>query len=57
MSERASKILREDMQALGPVRLRDVDDAQMEMVKTAKDLADQGEIMIVDQKSDDELVY
>ena len=57
MSERASKILREDMQALGPVRLRDVDDAQMEMVKTAKDLADSGEIMIVDQKSDDELVY
>ena len=57
MSERASKILREDMQALGPVRLRDVDDAQMEMVKTAKDLADRGEIMIVDEKSDDELVY
>ena len=57
MSERASKILREDMQALGPVRLRDVDAAQMEMVKTAKELADRSEIMIVDQKSDDELVY
>jgi flagellar motor switch protein FliG len=57
MSERASKILREDMQALGPVRLRDVDDAQSEMVRTAKELADAGEIMIVDQKSDDELVY
>ena len=57
MSERASKILREDMQALGPVRLRDVDSAQSEMVMTAKDLADSGEIMIVDQKNDDELVY
>ncbi len=57
MSERASKILREDMQALGPVRLRDVDEAQMEMVSTAKDLADKGEIMIVDQKNEDELVY
>ena len=57
MSERASKILREDMQALGPVRLRDVDDAQMEMVNTAKELAESGEIMIVDEKSDDELVY
>ncbi len=57
MSERASKILREDMQALGPVRLRDVDEAQMEMVATAKDLSDKGEIMIVDQKSEDELVY
>ena len=57
MSERASKILREDMQALGPVRLRDVDDAQMEIVAAAKDLADRGEIMIVDQKNEDELVY
>jgi flagellar motor switch protein FliG len=57
MSERASKILREDMQALGPVRLRDVDDAQMEIVTTAKDLADKNEIMIVDQKNEDELVY
>ena len=57
MSERASKILREDMQALGPVRLRDVDEAQMEMVTSAKDLADKGEIMIVDTKNEDELVY
>jgi flagellar motor switch protein FliG len=57
MSERASKILREDMQALGPVRLRDVDDAQMEVVTLAKNLADKGEIMIVDQKNEDELVY
>ncbi len=57
MSERACKMLREDMQALGPVRLRDVDDAQQLMVTTAKELADKGEIMIVDQKGDDELVY
>ena len=57
MSERASKILREDMQALGPVRLRDVDEAQTEVVNAAKELAEKGEIMIVDQKSDDELVY
>ncbi|MGE4219108.1 MAG: flagellar motor switch protein FliG, partial [Alphaproteobacteria bacterium] len=39
MSERAAKILREDMAASGPVRLRDVDEAQMEMVNIAKDLA------------------
>ena len=57
MSERASKILREDMQSLGPVRLRDVDEAQTEVVGIAKELADRGEIMIVDQKSEDELVY
>lgn len=57
MSERASKILREDMEAMGPVRLRDVDEAQMEMVNKAKDLADAGEIILSDSKGDDELVY
>ena len=57
MSERASKILREDMQSLGPVRLRDVDESQMEIVSTAKQLAEKGDIMIVDSKSEDELVY
>ncbi len=57
MSERASKILREDMQALGPVRLRDVDESQQMLVNTAKELADKGEILIADQKGEDELVY
>ncbi|MBV9904020.1 MAG: flagellar motor switch protein FliG, partial [Alphaproteobacteria bacterium] len=46
MSERAGKILREDMEAMGPVRLKDVDEAQMRMVNVAKDLANKGEIMI-----------
>lgn len=57
MSERASKILREDMEAMGPVRLRDVDEAQMEMVNKAKDLAEAGELILSDSKGDDELVY
>ena len=57
MSERAAKIMREDMQAMGPVRLRDVDEAQMLLVTTAKDLAASGEIIIADAKGDDELVY
>ena len=57
MSERAGKLLREEMEAMGPVRLRDVDEAQMHMVRVAKELADRGEIMIVDQRGDDELVY
>ena len=57
MSERAAKIMREDMQAMGPVRLRDVDEAQMLLVSTAKDLAASGEIIIADAKGDDELVY
>jgi flagellar motor switch protein FliG len=57
MSERAGKILREDMQAMGPVRLRDVDEAQTYVVQLCKDLAAQGQIVIADSKGDDELVY
>ena len=57
MSERAAKIMREDMQTMGPVRLRDVDEAQMHIVQTAKDLAGSGEIIIADTKGEDELVY
>lgn len=57
MSERAGKILKEDMEVMGPVRLRDVDEAQMMMVNIAKDLSARGEIMLADTKGDDELVY
>jgi flagellar motor switch protein FliG len=57
MSERAAKILREDMEAMGPVRLKDVDTAQTAVVQVAKDLAAKGEIMLVEQGGDDELVY
>jgi flagellar motor switch protein FliG len=56
MSERAGKLLREELAEMGPVRLRDVDEAQMEIVNAAKDLAARGEIMLQDDK-DDELVY
>ncbi|MDF1680057.1 MAG: flagellar motor switch protein FliG [Ponticaulis sp.] len=57
MSERAAKLLKDDMQALGPVRLKDVDQAQTEMVFTAKDLAARGEIMLSEGGGDDELIY
>jgi len=57
MSERASKLLREEMESLGPVRLKDVDEAQMLMVNTAKELAAKGEIMLADNKGEDELIY
>jgi flagellar motor switch protein FliG len=57
MSSRAAKMLADDMQALGPVRLRDVDDAQGLLVNLAKDLAAKGEIMISKSRSDEELVY
>src|SRR6266852_3721980 len=57
MSERAGKLLKEEMQAMGPVRLRDVEEAQGYLVSLAKDLAASGEIVIADSKGDDELVY
>src|SRR3954471_8118637 len=57
MSERASKIMREDMESMGPVRLKDVDQAQVAMVQVAKDLAAKGEIMLAGQGGDDELIY
>ena len=57
MSERAAKIMREDMESMGPVRLKDVDQAQMAMVQVAKDLAAKGEILLAGQGGDDELIY
>lgn len=55
LSERAGKMMRDDIAALGPVRLRDVDDAQMRIVATAKELAAQGEIEI-SRSQDEEMV-
>lgn len=57
MSERAVKILKEDMEGLGPVRLKDVDEAQMTIVSAAKDLAAKGDIVIAGDSGDDQLVY
>jgi flagellar motor switch protein FliG len=56
MSSRAAKMLVDDMQAMGPVRLRDVDEAQVLLVNLAKDLAAKGEI-ILSKSRDEELVY
>ena len=57
MSTRAAKLLTDDMQALGPVRLRDVDEAQAVLVNLCKDLAAKGEITITKSQANDEMVY
>lgn len=57
MSERASKMLKDDLEAMGPVRLSDVDDAQNNMIAKAKDLAAKGEIIIQQAGSGDQIVY
>src|SRR5215217_4011688 len=56
MSGRTAKLLRDDMEVMGPVRLKDVDEAQGRMVSTAKDLAAKGEILIMKSKADDQMV-
>ncbi|MBR0754278.1 flagellar motor switch protein FliG [Bradyrhizobium jicamae] len=57
MSSRAGKMLLDDMAAMGPVRLRDVDEAQALLVNLAKDMAARGEITLTKNRADDELVY
>ncbi len=56
MSERAGKMMQEDMEAMGAVRLKDVEEAQNAIVVAAKALADAGEIVLAGGE-DDELVY
>ena len=56
LSERAGKMLREEIDNLGPVKLRDVDEAQASIVALAKELAAQGQIEISESK-DEQLVY
>ena len=57
MSKRAAKMLTEDMEAMGAVRLKDVDEAQSIIVSAAKALADSGDINIFSGAEEDELVY
>ncbi len=57
MSARAAKMLKEDMEALGPVRLKDVEDAQSEVVRLTKELANSGQIQISEGGQETEMVY
>ena len=57
MSERAGKMMKEDMEAMGAVRLKDVDEAQSGIVTIAKALSDSGEIVIAGGDDESELVY
>lgn len=56
MSSRAAKNLQDEIDVLGQIRVKDVDDAQSRIVQTAKGLAAKGEIRIPKSRSDDELV-
>jgi flagellar motor switch protein FliG len=52
MSQRAGRMLREDIAGLGPVRLRDVDEAQAAIVVLVKDMAGRGEVRLGDSRDD-----
>ena len=56
MSQRAQKSFMDDMETMGPIRLRDVDEAQRAIINLAKDLAAKGEILLGSNSSDDEMI-
>lgn len=56
LSQKAAELLREDIEVLGPVRIRDVEDAQREIVNVIRQLEDVGEIIISRGEKDDFIV-
>ena len=57
MSERAAKIMEEDMEALGAVRKKEVSEARSSVMDTAKPLSESGELVLPGGGEDDELMY
>ncbi len=55
MSERAAQIMQEDMEAKGPVRLSEVERAQQEIIKIARNLEAEGKIIL--GKGGEEIAY
>ena len=56
MSQRAAEMLREDLEAKGPVRLSEVENEQKEILKIARRLADEGQIQLGGGGEDEVLV-
>jgi flagellar motor switch protein FliG len=57
MSERAAKIMKEDMASMGPVRLKEVEEAQQYIVNVAKDLESRGEVVLSKGNAEDAMIY
>ena len=53
MSKRAGEMLKDDLEAMGPVRISDVEAAQKDILAVARRLADAGEIMLGGGGSDE----
>ncbi|HYE90844.1 MAG TPA: flagellar motor switch protein FliG, partial [Terriglobales bacterium] len=56
MSERTASIVRQEMEFLGPVRLKEVEEAQRRIVGVARKLRESGEIIVVGQEGGDQVV-
>jgi flagellar motor switch protein FliG len=56
VSQRAAQMMKEDMEVMGPVRLRDVEQAQQNILKTARRLEEEGKIVLGGKGGDDVLV-
>lgn len=55
ISKRAQALIKEDMEFMGPIRLKDVEEAQQKIVAIIRKLEEQGEVIIA-RNSEDELV-
>jgi flagellar motor switch protein FliG len=56
MSKRAAKLLQEDIENLGPIKLKEVDEAQSKIINTAKELIDKGEITLPSKDGEEEYI-
>ena len=56
MSERAGALLKEEMEAMGPVRLRDVETAQREVIDLARRLESEGKIYLSSGKTKEDVL-
>ncbi len=56
MSERAALVIQEELEFMGPVKLKDVENAQMNIVEIVKDLEDKDEIVIAGRGNDNVFV-
>jgi len=53
MSERASEMLREEMEVMGAVRMREVEDAQQTITKIIQDMETKGELIISGRRGEE----
>ena len=56
MSSRAADMLREEIEYMGPVKIRDVEEAQQKIVNVIRNLEDKGEIVVSRGKGDEMIV-